>query len=430
MQKENRTWLRIINSCNSKCIFCLDSDSQNSKIIDEKIIKNQIKKWYKKWFFNKIIISGWEASIHPKFHEFIKYAREIWYKKIQTITNWQKFESLDFCNIVINSWLDEITFSLHWHNSKLHDFLTWIPGSFKKALKWLINIKKYFPKIIVNIDIVLNKINIDFIPEMIKFYNKLWVYEFDLLQIIPFWRAVSNKKLLFYNPEKKLKVFKKIWELSKISGMYIWTNRLKPEILEWYENLIQNPEKIKWEVLWEAKNMFENFIRKWIKPDCFWEKCKDCFLSNYCQEYIYSNKKILNKKIKIIINEREKNISKEPKYFILRWEENVDKIIKIFWKTSKEFIKNINTIKLEKWDELVNIPKCIKLDNGKYENYLDLQKTKNLEEYTKNYINNLYRIKSLRCKKCIYFKDCKWIHINFIRTYGFKILKPITKKNG
>jgi hypothetical protein len=37
------------------------------------------------------------------------------------------FESLDFCKKVFDASLEEVTFSFHGHNSKLHDYLVATP---------------------------------------------------------------------------------------------------------------------------------------------------------------------------------------------------------------------------------------------------------------------------------------------------------------
>lgn len=408
-QKQNRIWVRISNSCNNKCIFCLDSNSHNWTFVDEIYVKNQIKNWFKNNFDNRVIISWWEASINPKFVEYIKYAKQIWYNRIQTITNWNMFYKEEFCKNVFDAWLEEVTFSFHGHNEKLHDYLVWTTGAFKKSLKWLIYIKKNYPKIIINIDIVVNKINIKFLTDIVKFFMKLWVYEFDILQIIPFWRwFLENKDKLFYSLEENIKYLHETWELSKISWMYMWTNRFPIEAFEWYEDLIQDPRKIGWEVMWESYNMFEKFIlSNWEKkPECFWDSCNYCFQNQYCHNFL---KNINNKKLKI-----------DKSFKIINWEEFVSDIYKKYWDNFLSF-KN----KLKDYNKkLINIPKCLWWE-WIYQTYNDLKKQNSLKDYTKNYINNLYRKKSLKCSKCIYNNECEWIHINFIKAYWFKILSII-----
>ena len=408
---QNRIWVRIASACNNKCIFCLDSYAQNWTFPSEDKIKKQIKEWYKEGCDNRVIISGWEASINPKFAEYISYAKRLWYNRIQTVTNGNMFSIEPFCTKVFDAWLEEVTFSFHGHNPKLHDYLVATPWSFKKSLKWLIYIKKYFPNIIINIDIVVNKINVKFLPDIVIFFMKLWVYEYDILQIIPFGRGFSeHKNKLFYNIDDNIKSLHKTWELSKKPWMYMWTNRFPIEAFEWYEDLIQDPRKIKSEVMWEAYHMFEPFIKSnWkSKPECYWDACDYCFQKDYC--FLYINNIEVNK------------LKLDSNYKIISWEEFPSQIFKKYWETWENFKKYLKQIN----KKIINIPKCL-WGEGIFQVYNDLKGENTLEDYTYKYIKNLYRKKSLRCSKCKYNNECKGIHINFIRSYWFSILEPIKK---
>lgn len=407
--KQNRIWVRIASACNNKCVFCLDSDAQNWTFPNEETIKKEIKNWFKTWCENRIIISWGEASINPKFAEYISFAKEIWYNRIQTVTNGNMFANENFCRKVFDAGLEEVTFSFHWHNSKLHDYLVATPWAFNKSLKWLIFIKKNYPNIILNVDIVVNKINVRFLPDIVKFFIKLWIYEFDILQIIPFGRWFKeNKDKLFYDIKENILSLQETWKLSKIPWMYMWTNRFPIEAFEWYEDLIQDPRKIKSEVMWEAYNMFSLFIEsKWLKkPTCFWESCDYCFIHDYCHDFLAWINKKNNENIKA--------------YKLINWEEFPSQVFEKYWNTKEDFI---NYLKMEK-QKLINIPKCLWW-TWVYVTYGDLNPKFTIDDYTKKYINNLYRKKSLRCTKCKYNNECNGIHINFIRSYWFDILQPI-----
>ncbi len=407
--KQNRVWVRIASVCNNKCLFCLDSFSHNWTFPKEEEIKKQILDWYKTWFENRVIISWWEASINPKFVEYIKYAKSVWYDRVQTVTNWNMYENIDFCKKVIDAWLEEITFSFHWHNPILHDLLVDTKGAFDKSLKWLLNIKKNFKEVIVNVDIVVNKLNVKYLHNIVKFFMKLGVYEFDILQIIPFWRGFQeNKNKLFYKIEDNISNLHDTWNLSKISWMYMWTNRFPAEAFEWYEDLIQDPRKIKGEVMGESYNEFKEFIKSsWKKKlDCFWEACNYCFINQYCH---YFNDNI------------SKDTIKNPKdYLIISWEEFPSLVYEKYWENKEDFVKFLS--KIDK--PIINIPKCLYW-TWIYQTYNDIKEELKVEDYTDKYIKNLYRKKALKCKECTYFNECEGIHINFIRSYSFDILKPI-----
>jgi hypothetical protein len=45
--------------------------------------------------------------------------------------------------------------------------------------------------------------------------------------------------------------------------------------------------------------------------------------------------------------------------------------------------------------------------------------------YTKRYILEHYRAKSLRCKPCVHFAACEGMHINYIRAHGYSLMQPV-----
>lgn len=101
--KQNRIWVRIASACNHECIFCLDSNAQDGTFPEEDLIKAQIRDGFKDGYENRVIISGGEASINPKFPKYIQYAKELGYDRVQTITNGTMFAREDFCKKVFDA---------------------------------------------------------------------------------------------------------------------------------------------------------------------------------------------------------------------------------------------------------------------------------------------------------------------------------------
>lgn len=407
--KQNRIWVRIASACNHECIFCLDSNAQDGTFPEEDLIKAQIRDGFKDGYENRVIISGGEASINPKFPKYIQYAKELGYDRVQTITNGTMFAREDFCKKVFDAWLEEVTFSIHGHTKELHDYLTNTPWSFEKAIRGLLFIKKYYPNIIINIDIVVNKINIRFLPKIVTFFMRLDVYEFDILQIIPFGRGFhENREVLFYNIGDNLLPLHQTWKLSKIPGVHMWTNRFPAEAFEGFEDLIQDPRKIKWEVMGESAYIFEPFFQsEWsVKPECYGDTCNYCFQKQYCHDFIN--------------NSTKKKVSHLDEFFILSWEEFPSQVYEKYWDTGQHFISHLKSIN----KPILNLPKCLGW-TGIYQTYNDFKESNTVEDYTKHYIQDLNRKKSTRCTGCIYNDSCEGIHINYIRSYGFEILQPI-----
>lgn len=156
----------------------------------------------------------------------------------------------------------EVTFSMHGHTEKLHDYFVDTPGAFKKSLQGIINIRKHFPEVILNIDIVVNKMNVRFLPDMIRFWMKLGIMEFDILQIIPFGRGFAEHRNELSMTQKSTPRFsKKLGNFLAPRNAYV-DKSISCRGTNWYEELIQDPRKIQSETMGEWRDMFRNFHRK------------------------------------------------------------------------------------------------------------------------------------------------------------------------
>lgn len=161
----------------------------------------------------------------------------------------------------------------------------------------------------------------------------------------------------------------------------------------------------------------------------FWGACTHCFLNQYCHSFLNNTKKNIDQSDVVHISGETLDYSEEnKKYIALRWELFTSEVYEKYGDHAVQFKNHISSLKLSGSQEIVNIPLCLRQENntGKYEFYPDVRKWENtIEEYTEKYISNMYRKKSTRCKQCKYNTTCEGIHINFIRSYGFKILEPI-----
>ncbi|MCA9617553.1 MAG: radical SAM protein, partial [Myxococcales bacterium] len=145
-------WVRAVTACNSRCLFCLDSDTPRNVYLDEADIKREIDRGIDELGAEKIIISGGEATLHPKFVDLVRYAKERGYDRVQTVTNGYRFAEKAFYLDSVNAGLGEITFSLHGHTAELHDHLTGTPDAFRRLVKGMVRALRD-GRVIVNVDV-------------------------------------------------------------------------------------------------------------------------------------------------------------------------------------------------------------------------------------------------------------------------------------
>ena len=370
--QEKRHWIRLTRVCNNNCLFCLDKENQNGKIIPVGEVMKKLEQGRREKA-SRAILSGGEPTLHPQIIKIIKEAKKLGYSHTQLISNGRLLASEKFVKKLKEAGLDEITLSLHSHRKKDFEATTGIKGSYLQAMQGLVNALKH--NFIVSVDIVINKINYKTLKNTLIFFTKLGVTEFDLLQVTPFGGAWLNKEKVFYSASKAKKYLNEAFELSKNKDLFIWTNRLPAIHLEGYENLIQQPIKLKDEIK-ERRREFENYLAADIPLPCFGKRCRYCFIAGFCQDLTAL------KKFKIL--------KSKSGPFCLATNNGLNQKKKIW-----QFQKKLN------WDNFLNF-----------------------------YIKNRYFVKSLRCKKCRYDNRCDGAWIQDIRKKGFKILRPVKKQNA
>ena len=153
------------------------------------------------------------------------------------------FAKREFYNAAVEAGLGEITFSLHGHTPELHDRLTGTPGAFHKLMKGMMRAIRE-DRIIVNVDVCINKQNVPYIDQIVELCLSVGVREFDLLHVIPQGAAFENRDELFYDPVEHLPRLQKVFRLNRHPSVVIWTNRFPVEFLEGLEDLIQDPHKM------------------------------------------------------------------------------------------------------------------------------------------------------------------------------------------
>lgn len=363
---EPRLWVRLTRTCNNHCLFCLDDDCQNGTVIGFKAVSRKLASGRKNGL-TRVVLSGGEPTLHPDFLQIVAKCRAIGYTHIQVITNGRRFFYRDFMDEAIRAGVNEITFSIHAHTPKLNDMLTNMPGSFVESiggLKYALSV----PGLIVSVDIVVNKMNVAHLADILNFFMALGAMEFDLLHILPFGRAWTNRNRLFYDIGENARHLWKAFELSKNEEVHLWTNRFPPEALEGWEFLMQHPYKLRDEVK-GRKRMFKAFLEGKGKLSCCGERCNYCVLNYFCRD--------------------------------------MESLIK------RGRLGPLPT------------PPCRPQAGRPYPDEFAFHGADDLEKFVDFFILHRHRAKSIRCRSCIFFNKCRGGSIFYIREHGFKSLNPV-----
>lgn len=274
-------WVRLATACNSRCIFCLDSDTPRNLFVPAAEVHAELRRGIDELGADKVILSGGEGSLHPEFTDLITAAVRLGYDRVQTVTNGYLFADPTFYEATVRAGLGEITYSIHGHTAKLHDRLTGTEGAFDRIVAAISRTERD-PRVICNVDVVINKQNVAVLDRIVELCIGLGVTEFDLLHVIPQAAAYEHRRQLFYDPAKHLEVLHKVFRLGRHPRFVVWTNRFPVSFLEGLEDLIQDPHKMLDEVN-GRRFQVRRYLDAGVPLDCREpDRCTHCFIEPFC----------------------------------------------------------------------------------------------------------------------------------------------------
>lgn len=203
--------LRIVNTCNNNCLFCLEQ-AYRKKI---KFIKKEKIFEILEQEENKDILCfyWWNPFLHPDLEEIIIFARNIWFKNISLLTN-TFWLSEEFLKKLKNAWLAGISFYFNSFSEEKQKFLTNSSNSVKNLMKNILLFKKsnFQIKCIIH----LNRQNIEETPKNIIILNqKFWIKNFEFVKYHMVSRAKNFKNFLEFDSFEEEIFFRKIRKISE-----------------------------------------------------------------------------------------------------------------------------------------------------------------------------------------------------------------------
>ncbi len=201
--------IKITNACNLSCIYCFERvNKRNIKFIsmeDLKIIINNLKKYNIK----RIVITGGEPTLHPKFIEIINMLRSKFPSieiRIQTNgTNPQIIKKLKKDPKI------SIQVSLDHYKKEIHEKLRG-KNTYEKVIKTIeVSKEKGFYLIVYS---TLTKMNIVDFNKFVEFLSNKNVDLFGFT-ILRLQGKAKNKKELQLNTDEAFEFYKKVFELRK-----------------------------------------------------------------------------------------------------------------------------------------------------------------------------------------------------------------------
>lgn len=178
--RENIPWyvyISLTNVCNANCIFCdVHKNPLKRNRIDVYKLIDEISEMGSQYVH---FMGGGEPFTDPNIDDYIKYISDKGLKVACTTNGFlldeTRIRKLKDCN------LSHMFFSIDGDNKSLHDSLRRVDGIFEKATNAINYLKKVKPGIVIVINHVVNKLNIDSLEQMILLKKSV---DFDYLNLL------------------------------------------------------------------------------------------------------------------------------------------------------------------------------------------------------------------------------------------------------
>jgi len=273
-------------SCNNNCIFCCNS-KRREETKDEQTpkIKRKILEAKKEGATYLELIGG-EPTIRKDIFEIVKFAKKLDFDTIMFATNGRMFSNKEFVKKILDAGINHIVFSIHGHNSRLHDALTMVPGSFKQLKKGVENLKEIgFKNIGSNTTIV--KQNYKNLIDIGEFIYNLGIRNSEFIFVDPTHGAPKeNFDDIVPTYEEVSPYLNSLLEFGKKMGVFHWHVRYYPLCFleERYHGMISELEE---KETFKTEHLAPDFVNRDVersRREIGRTKIKGC------QECVYFNK--------------------------------------------------------------------------------------------------------------------------------------------
>jgi His-Xaa-Ser system radical SAM maturase HxsC len=187
--------------CNNNCLSCI----YNMEIAEKLKVGQPMEESIKKVIDgirpgNTLGLTGGEPTIRDIFFKILRYAK----KKdpemnVFIVSNGRMFSYMEFAEKMAGIGLSnlKIGIALYGHESRIHEAVTRIPGSFEQTLKGIKNLLEL--GIPVELRIIVSKLNYEKLEQIVSFVAKelKGVYRVVLINMKYTGNAYINRKALF-----------------------------------------------------------------------------------------------------------------------------------------------------------------------------------------------------------------------------------------
>ena len=203
----SRVTLRVTDHCNLKCIHCFLGDNRINHFLPISSIEKLFSVFHE-YRVMTVLITGGEPLSHPQILEILKLANR-YALPFRLSTNATLLNENILRELMTMPYFHSIVLSIEGLNED-HDKIRGV-GNFELLLDVMKKLRRHAIRFSINITI--NKLNFNYLEDLVNFGLNQGAYTVHLTPIYPEGRAEGS--LLLLSKEDLLKVFQKMAEIKK-----------------------------------------------------------------------------------------------------------------------------------------------------------------------------------------------------------------------
>lgn len=184
-KKSRSLYFKLGLFCNSNCLYCV-SDVAAEPFIDLRVIKRVLEE--KAAVYDRIILSGGEPALHPRFPELLAVIFYLGYK-IMVQSNARAF-SRPRIAAGIKKYNAKVVVSLNSSREEVFDVMADVPGAFRQTVRGVRNL--IGEGVEVDAKIIITKHNYDHLGETVRFVKGSGINDVLLVFPTPMGAALKN----------------------------------------------------------------------------------------------------------------------------------------------------------------------------------------------------------------------------------------------
>lgn len=172
---KTRLHICLGTQCNNNCLFCMEEDrdgrSQRLARIDE---QTAVRIMTQAAGRDEVMFTAGEPTLRNDLSVLVGHAVRLGYARVGLVTNARRLAYARYLDELLAAGLNHVLVSVHGHTARLHDGLTRAPGAFDQVAAGLANIARVISRrarLRFGITCVLNKRNLPFVADMLRFYR-------------------------------------------------------------------------------------------------------------------------------------------------------------------------------------------------------------------------------------------------------------------